>query len=256
MSWGAQNRSKDAKTPSVAGGRSKKPELDCCPIQPYGVRVRICTVIPCVLTPILSLLPDAVGSTDLRAAEHLGRSTEQFMTVSVGFIQFDSTTGTLATDHPEALQKVTDAGEILVDTMRDAAELTSTATIRTDILRTTRDGHSVPTTRQHSYRLRRRRSALMLMALFTAVAPCDAASTALAQFESPPFGDMGVTRDGPSIQIDGTLRTTAAHKPRARHQSAAEHTHGPHGWAITHAVTASLAPAPRFPKRGIMLRPS
>jgi hypothetical protein len=35
MSWGAQNRSKDAKTPSVAGGRSKKPELGCCPIQPY-----------------------------------------------------------------------------------------------------------------------------------------------------------------------------------------------------------------------------
>jgi hypothetical protein len=36
MSWGAQNRSKDAKTPSVAGGRSEKPELDCCPIQPYA----------------------------------------------------------------------------------------------------------------------------------------------------------------------------------------------------------------------------
>jgi hypothetical protein len=35
MSWGAQNRSKDAKTPSVAGVRSDKPELDCCPIQPY-----------------------------------------------------------------------------------------------------------------------------------------------------------------------------------------------------------------------------
>jgi hypothetical protein len=35
MSWGAQNRSKDAKTPSVAGVRSQKPELDCCPVQPY-----------------------------------------------------------------------------------------------------------------------------------------------------------------------------------------------------------------------------
>jgi hypothetical protein len=35
MSWGAQSRSKDAKTPSVAGGRSKKPEPGCCPIQPY-----------------------------------------------------------------------------------------------------------------------------------------------------------------------------------------------------------------------------
>jgi hypothetical protein len=38
MSWGAQNRSKDAKTPSVAGVRSQKPELDCCPVQPYPIR--------------------------------------------------------------------------------------------------------------------------------------------------------------------------------------------------------------------------
>jgi hypothetical protein len=35
MSWGAQNRSKDAKTPSASRGRLIKPELDCCPIQPY-----------------------------------------------------------------------------------------------------------------------------------------------------------------------------------------------------------------------------
>jgi hypothetical protein len=35
MSWKAPNRSKDAKTPSVAGVRSQKPELDCCPVQPY-----------------------------------------------------------------------------------------------------------------------------------------------------------------------------------------------------------------------------
>jgi hypothetical protein len=35
MSWGAQNRSKDAKTPSVAGVRSDKPELGSCPVQPY-----------------------------------------------------------------------------------------------------------------------------------------------------------------------------------------------------------------------------
>jgi hypothetical protein len=36
MSWGAQNRSKDAKTPSVSRGRSKKTEPDCFPIQPYA----------------------------------------------------------------------------------------------------------------------------------------------------------------------------------------------------------------------------
>jgi hypothetical protein len=35
MSWGAQNRSEDAKTPSGSRGRSQKPEPDCCPIQPY-----------------------------------------------------------------------------------------------------------------------------------------------------------------------------------------------------------------------------
>jgi hypothetical protein len=36
MSWGAQNRSKDAKIPSAGRGMSEKPELDCRPIQPYA----------------------------------------------------------------------------------------------------------------------------------------------------------------------------------------------------------------------------
>jgi hypothetical protein len=35
MSWGAQNRSKDAKTPSAALGMSEKPKLELCGIQPY-----------------------------------------------------------------------------------------------------------------------------------------------------------------------------------------------------------------------------
>ena len=35
MSWGAQNRSKDAKTLSVGRGTSEKPELDLWPIQQY-----------------------------------------------------------------------------------------------------------------------------------------------------------------------------------------------------------------------------
>jgi hypothetical protein len=34
MSWRAQNRSKDAKTPSVARALSDKPEPDRCPVQP------------------------------------------------------------------------------------------------------------------------------------------------------------------------------------------------------------------------------
>jgi hypothetical protein len=36
MSWGAQNRSKDAKTPSVGRGMSDKPEPGLWPIQPHS----------------------------------------------------------------------------------------------------------------------------------------------------------------------------------------------------------------------------
>jgi hypothetical protein len=36
MSWGAQNRSKDAKTPSAGRAMSEKPELDSWPVQPYS----------------------------------------------------------------------------------------------------------------------------------------------------------------------------------------------------------------------------
>jgi hypothetical protein len=36
MSWGAQNRSKDAKTPSGSRGRSENPEPGLWPVQPYG----------------------------------------------------------------------------------------------------------------------------------------------------------------------------------------------------------------------------
>jgi hypothetical protein len=35
MNWGAQNRSKDAKTPSTPRGWSEKPELDLWPVQQY-----------------------------------------------------------------------------------------------------------------------------------------------------------------------------------------------------------------------------
>jgi hypothetical protein len=35
MSWRAQSRSKDAKTPSVALALSEKPELDLWPVQQY-----------------------------------------------------------------------------------------------------------------------------------------------------------------------------------------------------------------------------
>jgi hypothetical protein len=37
MSWGAQNRSKDAKTLSVGRAMSRKPKLELCGIQPYVV---------------------------------------------------------------------------------------------------------------------------------------------------------------------------------------------------------------------------
>jgi hypothetical protein len=35
MSWGAQNRSKDAKTPSAGLAMSKNPEPGLWPVQPY-----------------------------------------------------------------------------------------------------------------------------------------------------------------------------------------------------------------------------
>jgi hypothetical protein len=48
MSWGAQNRSKDAKTPSVGRAMSRKPKLELCGIQPYlkiaAVVITTCSV--------------------------------------------------------------------------------------------------------------------------------------------------------------------------------------------------------------------
>jgi hypothetical protein len=41
MSWRAQSRSKDAKTPSVAGVRSRKPKPALCGIQPYAYVVPV-----------------------------------------------------------------------------------------------------------------------------------------------------------------------------------------------------------------------
>jgi hypothetical protein len=42
MSWGAQSRPKDAKTPSASGGRSEKPELEAisgAQVQQYAMPV-------------------------------------------------------------------------------------------------------------------------------------------------------------------------------------------------------------------------
>jgi hypothetical protein len=39
MSWGAQNRSKDAKTPSAGRVMSRKPKPALCGIQPYRRRI-------------------------------------------------------------------------------------------------------------------------------------------------------------------------------------------------------------------------
>jgi hypothetical protein len=41
MSWGAQNRSEDAKTPSAAGVRSRNPKLELCGIRPYMASANI-----------------------------------------------------------------------------------------------------------------------------------------------------------------------------------------------------------------------
>jgi hypothetical protein len=52
MSWGAQNRFEDAKTPIAAGGRSENPELDLWPIQQYAKR------------PLIDSPPPAANSGD------------------------------------------------------------------------------------------------------------------------------------------------------------------------------------------------
>jgi hypothetical protein len=42
MSWGAQNRSKDAKKSSQSPAMSDKPEPGLWPIQPYSARSFVC----------------------------------------------------------------------------------------------------------------------------------------------------------------------------------------------------------------------
>jgi hypothetical protein len=71
MSWGAQNRSEDAKTPSVAGVWSKKPEPASCPIQPYlnGASIHSSTnPRPCRCVPGLLLLLTGIGCGTLALA--------------------------------------------------------------------------------------------------------------------------------------------------------------------------------------------
>jgi hypothetical protein len=67
MSWGAQNRSKDAKTPSGSRGRSDKPELDRCPVQPYTPCVHLRTSVKVLLLLLMQLLlaPDHRVSSPL-----------------------------------------------------------------------------------------------------------------------------------------------------------------------------------------------
>jgi hypothetical protein len=50
MSWGAQSRFKDAKTPSVGLAMSENPEPDCCPVQPY---MRVGAVAVCCSAALL-----------------------------------------------------------------------------------------------------------------------------------------------------------------------------------------------------------
>jgi hypothetical protein len=46
MSWGAQNRSKDAKTPSQSPAMSRNPKPELCGIQPYHSYIKL-------LSPVL-----------------------------------------------------------------------------------------------------------------------------------------------------------------------------------------------------------
>jgi hypothetical protein len=60
MSWGAQNRSKDANTPSAAGGRSRKPKLELCGIQPYRRQTAFHLVV--TMVGVRPSLPTTSGS--------------------------------------------------------------------------------------------------------------------------------------------------------------------------------------------------
>jgi hypothetical protein len=69
MSWGAQNRSKDAKTPSASRGMSEKPKLELCGIQHSRMAVvgGTCEQIS-ALKKVLRLMGDTTGKTTERTS--------------------------------------------------------------------------------------------------------------------------------------------------------------------------------------------
>jgi hypothetical protein len=66
MSWGAQNRSKDAKTPSAGLAMSKKTEPGLWPVQPY---MKWCPLSPSAEVLVPTTCRGAAGGR----AEHPGR---------------------------------------------------------------------------------------------------------------------------------------------------------------------------------------
>jgi hypothetical protein len=76
MSWGAQNRSKDAKTPSAGLAMSQKPELDCCPVQPYSPHSRSCgRLITCELSSLCQESPSPRPIFGQRVLGQIRRTT-------------------------------------------------------------------------------------------------------------------------------------------------------------------------------------
>jgi hypothetical protein len=67
MSWIAQNRSKDAKTPSAAGVMSRNPKLALCEVQRYRGRVPLCpSRVSSALLVKSSALPGQLGTRRAR----------------------------------------------------------------------------------------------------------------------------------------------------------------------------------------------
>jgi hypothetical protein len=99
MSWGAQNRSKDAKTPSAAHGRSKKPEPDSWSIQPYAAVVyKLHIAIDLIGNVVhfsglhLGTIPDGViwGSTANKHPTERNKGCDDLITKNVPLASFES----------------------------------------------------------------------------------------------------------------------------------------------------------------------
>jgi hypothetical protein len=80
MSWGAQNRSKDAKTPIGSRGRSDKPEPGLWPVQPYYKWASNCISLLLILDTLDQIRRRARATKDLELELGHARASSAAMT--------------------------------------------------------------------------------------------------------------------------------------------------------------------------------